>query len=80
MYSQDFHFRPSPPKIGIEDENISIRPVARVLLNRLRPHYPFRQAVADRVVGVGLHQQRRPVKLNLCIVVLQFQRIYRITP
>lgn len=70
MYLQNLHLASSPPKIGIENKNICICPMPSMLFNCLYSNNPVWYAVVYWVVGVGFHQQWRPVEFDCCIIFL----------
>lgn len=67
---QNLHLGSLPPKVRVEHQNISVSPMPRMLLDWLRPNGPVRYPVMDGIVGVWLHQQRRPIEIDRCIVIL----------
>jgi hypothetical protein len=59
-----------PPDVGVEDEVVDAAPVLCVRRDRVRLDDPVLDAVDLGVVGVGLHQERRPVELHRRVVLL----------
>lgn len=54
-YLQNFHLGSPPPKIRIENENVRVGPMPRMLLDGLNPDDPIGHPVVDGVIGVGFH-------------------------
>ena len=71
QYSQDFDVEGvEPPDVGVEDEVVDAEPVAGVLGDGVPLDDPVGDAVHLGVVGVGLHQEGRPVELHCGVVLL----------
>jgi hypothetical protein len=69
--SHDLHVEGvHPPDVGVEDEVVDAAPVLCVRRDRVRLDDPVLDAVDLGVVGVGLHQERRPVELHRRVVLL----------
>lgn len=63
-----------PPEIGVEDDDVSALPVAGVPADVPCADDPVGDSVDDGVVGVGLHEERRPVELHGGVVLLRRRR------
>lgn len=59
-----------PPKIGVEDDDVSSLPVPSMLHDGPCSNDPLSDSVNDGIVRIGFHQKRSPVEFDSCIVVL----------
>jgi hypothetical protein len=67
---QDLHGEAAPPQVRVEYEHVGVVPAPGVPGDGPGAHGAVGDAVVHRVVGVRLHQQRRPVELHRRVVLL----------